>query len=157
MNEAHRMLLSGSWQSADLREVVQAALNPFNEGGRLCLNGPPLRITPRATLALTMVLHELGTNALKYGALANPNGRVEISWRLAPGEAFTCFQFAWTEHDGPPVVQPGSSGFGTRLIRAALASEFDAEVSLSYPATGVVFTLEADAERFLVTTGEQAA
>lgn len=157
MDEAHRMLLSGSWQSADLREVVHAALNPFNEGGRLSVNGLPLRIPPRATLALTMVLHELGTNALKYGALAHPDGRVEISWRLAPGEASTCFQFAWIEHGGPPVVPPESSGFGTRLIRAALSSEFDAEVSLTYPATGVVFTMEADAERFLVTTGEQAA
>jgi two-component sensor histidine kinase len=157
MNEAHRMLLSDSWQSADLRQVVHAALIPFNEDGRLSVNGPPLRITPRATLALTMVLHELGTNALKYGALADPSGSVRISWRLVPAEASTCFHLAWIEQGGPPVVPPESSGFGTRLIRAALSSEFDAEVSLTYPATGVVFTLEGDAERFLVTTDEQAA
>jgi two-component sensor histidine kinase len=158
MDDAHRMLLSDSWQSADLRTVVNAALAPFGiDESRLSVDGPSLRITPRATLALTMVLHELGTNALKYGALRHGDGRIEISWRVEVRGRSGRFHFGWIERDGPPISPPESSGFGTRLIQAALSSEFGAEVTLSYPTTGVRLTFEADAERFLVATGEEAA
>ena len=158
MAEAQRTLLSGAGQSADLRDVVTGTLAPFGvrEGDRLSLAGPTLRLTPQATLALTMVLHELGTNAVKYGALADLNGSVEIRWQLTHTTS-PLFRFEWLEHGGPPVVAPEKSGFGTRLVQAALSSEFNAKVSLTYPPTGAAMSFEVEAERFLNLAIEQAA
>ena len=130
---------------------MTAALNPFgiDRGSRFALEGPPMQITAKAALALSMALHELCTNAAKYGALSSPAGRVAVRWRLAPGEAGTRFHFAWTESGGPPVESPSHRGFGTRLIQAALASELAATADLEFAETGLRLTVDADAATVL--------
>ena len=151
MAAAHDLLVSENWESADLHETVTAALNPFgiDRGSRFALEGPPMQITAKAALALSMALHELCTNAAKYGALSSPAGQVAVRWRLAPGEAGTRFHLAWTESGGPPVESPSHRGFGTRLIQAALASELAATADLEFAETGLRLTVDADAATVL--------
>jgi two-component sensor histidine kinase len=96
-----------------------------------------------------MALHELSTNAAKYGALSVPGGRVALSWETAEQGGTCRFRLTWTESGGPPVEEPARRGFGSRLIGTAIAGEFDARSELSFPANGVCFSLDADARRVL--------
>jgi two-component sensor histidine kinase len=149
MAAAHDLLLSENWESVDIGETLAAALDPFDREHRFSLDGPPLRITSKAALALSMAVHELCTNAAKYGALSQPGGRVAVHWWTdGTGEARR-FRLSWIESGGPPVTAPDRRGFGTRLIQTALAGEFDGEIDLSYPESGVRFSLDADAHRVL--------
>jgi two-component sensor histidine kinase len=152
MAAAHDLLVSENWERADLHETVTAALDPFglDRQRRFALDGPPLQITARAALALSMALHELCTNAAKYGALSTPDGQVSVRWSLRPGEAGERFCMSWRERGGPPVSAPSHNGFGTRLIEASLASELAATAELSFPTTGVEFDLDADAAAVVV-------
>jgi two-component sensor histidine kinase len=99
---------------ADVRELVQMAITPFHDGaGRFEMEGPAATIPDQLVISLALALHELGTNAVKYGALSTPAGRVSIHWELVDGK----LRLEWQEHDGPPVSEPESTGFGTRLLR----------------------------------------
>ena len=151
MAAAHDLLVSETWESADLHETVSAALNPFgiDREPRFTLEGPELQITAKTALALSMALHELCTNAAKYGALSSPAGQVAVRWRLAPGEGGTRFRFTWTESGGPPVSVPSHRGFGTRLIQATLASELAATAELEFAEPGLRLTVDADAATVL--------
>ena len=108
---------------------------------RASVHGPPLRIGPRTAVALAMALHELCTNAIKYGALSVDRGRVAIRWTIRDSEP--SFRFSWQESGGPPVSKPPRRGFGSRLIERALASELQGKASLEFRAEGVLFTLDA--------------
>lgn len=121
---AHDVLTRESWEGASLDDVVSGALAPFGslEGGRIQVSGPLLRLWPRAALALAMGLHELSTNALKYGALSAGSGQVEIRWEVTQG-ASAQLRLAWTERGGPPVAVPAKRGFGTRLVERSLAQD----------------------------------
>jgi two-component sensor histidine kinase len=156
MAAAHDLLVSKNWESADLTQTLRAALDPFglDRHHRFSLEGPPLRITAKAALALSMALHELCTNAAKYGALSAPGGRVAIRWWLGPGEGGRRFHLTWTESGGPPVAPPKRHGFGTRLIQSALASELAATAELQFAEPGVRFVLDAAAT--LVVADEPA-
>jgi len=138
------VLTRESWEGANLEDVLAAALSPFEDqdGKRFTLNGPRLRITPNAALALAMVVHELCTNALKYGALSARQGGVGIDWKISQhAEALFCL--TWTEQGGPAVKPPTTLGFGARLIAGSLARNFGgtAAVNFDQPA-GVVAVLE---------------
>lgn len=151
MAAAHDLLVSGNWQSADLEATLRATLEPFGLGrdADISLAGPPLRINARAALALAMSLHELGTNAAKYGALSCPGGSVNVRWATGEEGSATRFRLAWIERGGPPVTQPERSGFGTRLMRAAFSSELDARTELRFLPAGFQFTLDAAAPLML--------
>ena len=155
MAAAHDLLISENWESADLNQTVGAALAPFGSDQRrpFTIDGPPAQITARAALSLSMALHELCTNAAKYGALSTPSGQVSVRWWFSGREPGARFHFSWSEHGGPPVVPPGRSGFGTRLIETALAGELSGTASLMYPESGATFTLDADAARLLSRDG----
>lgn len=144
MAAAHDLLVSRNWESADMRATLEAALGPFglDREGRFTLHGPTLRLTAKAALAFSMALHELCTNAAKYGALSCPGGRIDVAWSLGPDGRF---HFRWVETGGPEVVPPQRRGFGTRLIESALAGEMTATAELSFDEAGVRFTLDADA------------
>jgi two-component sensor histidine kinase len=101
-----------------------------------------VRLTPSMALALSMAVHELATNAAKYGALSVSAGQVSISWSVMPGEPRQ-LTLCWQERGGPPVSPPTRKGFGTRLIERSLAQELAGEVSLVYVPTGVVCTVKA--------------
>ena len=104
--------------------------------------GPALRLPPRLALSIAMALHELGTNAVKYGALSTEGGCVEISWTVRR-EAEAHLFLRWAESGGPLVKKPTRTGFGSRLIERSLARELAGEVTLTYEPSGVVCTINA--------------
>ncbi len=106
------------------------------------MSGPPLRLPPRLALSIAMALHELGTNAVKYGALSNDAGIITIDWTVRRGEQ-TTLNLAWRESGGPPVKKPTRTGFGSRLIERSLARELAGDVQLTYEPEGVVCTIDA--------------
>jgi PAS domain S-box-containing protein len=142
---AHDVLTRENWEGANIDDVVTGALAPFGEGGdyRFAVSGPPIRLLPRAALALAMGLHELTTNALKYGALSTLNGQVAIKWQII-GSAKPLLRLTWTESGGPPVVAPSRRGFGVRLIERSLAQDLGGKASVIFdqPA-GVIGAMEA--------------
>lgn len=142
---ANDILVRENWEGADLRDVIRqaATLHSGDDASRFAIDGPSVKLNPRATLSLAMALHELCTNAVKYGALSNPDGRITISWRTASEAGPSRLQIRYEESGGPPVEKPTRQGFGTRLIQRLLASDLDADVALDYPPSGVVCTISA--------------
>jgi PAS domain S-box-containing protein len=140
---AHDVLTRHSSEAAFVDELVQSALTPFLEGAeRLTVSGPSLRLSARSAVSVTLVLHELATNASKYGALSSADGRVEVTWWMAGAEGGPVMKLLWTERGGPPVRAPGKAGFGSRLI-AAIAQESGGGARLEYNEAGVACEISA--------------
>jgi two-component sensor histidine kinase len=129
---AHDLLTARSWSGADLADVVARAMAPF-AAGQITLAGPSLDIPPKQVVALSLALHELATNAAKYGALSRPEGRVELRWDTRNGE----LSLDWRERGGPPVCKPTRRGFGSRLIEEGLFYELGRRPKLEFAADGV--------------------
>jgi two-component sensor histidine kinase len=137
---AHDVLNRENWEGADLDEVIRRMV-AVHEPGRFTLEGPSVRLAPNKAVALAMALHELATNAVKYGALSSPEGRVDIRWAVeGEGAALT---LSWRERDGPPVAQPTHRGFGSRLIERSLAAELGGRASLVFAPRGVEYDVVA--------------
>ena len=138
---AHELLTRGAWRGAELAELVRVMLAPYAEDdGRMRAAGPGLRLRPNAALVLGMALHELASNAAKYGALSVPGGHVEVSWSLdrppgAPGGA--TLDLLWRERGGLPVEPSPSRGFGSRLIEDTVTYQLGGDVRLVFDAEGV--------------------
>lgn len=138
---AHNLLTEKRWAAADLEGVIRATLGALNtDGGRLRLEGPPAAVSPDCAVSLAMVLHELGTNACKYGAWSNAAGRIEIRWSPEPGEAPGLNLF-WSESGGPPVRPPRRRGFGSRMISRAFSDDPSASAEVEFKPDGVVCTI----------------
>jgi PAS domain S-box-containing protein len=141
----HDVLTRESWRGAGLQEIVAGALAPFGgiDDGHFVVSGPPLILRSSAALSLALGLHELSTNALKYGALSTPNGRVEIHWEISSGTR-ALLRLIWTERDGPPILLPSRKGFGAGIVQRGLAQDLRGTVRLSFDdPRGVVCTIEA--------------
>jgi two-component sensor histidine kinase len=135
---AHDMLTTSTWATASIREVVESALAAHNsEQTRVSISGPPVVLGSKQALSLSLAIHELATNAAKFGALSNGDGRVEASWREENGEDGPMFSFSWVERDGPPVVKPSGTSFGSRLISHVLPVDFGGQVSIDYDSNGL--------------------
>ena len=143
LSNAHNILTDENWESASLRAVVETAIQPFAVEGsaRFVLDGPDHRVSPKLAVTLSMVLHELATNAMKHGSLTSPSGQVSIRWMIA-GHPEPRLQLSWRESGGPTVVPPSRRGFGTRLIERQFAMEFDAQVKLDFARSGLMFTVD---------------
>jgi two-component sensor histidine kinase/PAS domain-containing protein len=143
---AHDVLTRESWEGAELKTVVGDAIRPLEAGdgqeSRFVVSGPRLRLAPRLALSIAMALHELGTNAVKYGALSKEGGRVTITWTVQRRPELS-LSLRWTESGGPPVSPPTRRGFGSRLIERSLARELAGKVELLYEPDGVVCTIDA--------------
>jgi PAS domain S-box-containing protein len=140
LSRGHDILTRENWESASIAEIVGQAFAPYrnlSDDGRLHVEGPDLRISPPMALSLSMALHELCTNAVKYGALSVPGGRVRIAWAVPETATGPRLALSWEERGGPPVVAPAHEGFGTRLIQDGLARELNGEVRLTYDTEGV--------------------
>ncbi len=139
LSKAHDQLTIHHWESADLRNLLSAALAPYGTGSnRLVLRGEDVRLRPRAVLTLAMAFHELITNAAKYGALSVPGGQVEIRWRSVRNyTGQPLFRIDWQEQGGPAVAEPERRGFGTRLIEGSVAAELGGGAELTYAPDGL--------------------
>jgi PAS domain S-box-containing protein len=144
LSRAHDILTETSWEGADLVEVVRKSVEPFSADGRFDLEGPSLRLTPKSALSASLALHELGTNAAKYGALSQAGGRVAVRW--SRDDAAGRWRLEWRESGGPAVLVPETRGFGSRLIERGLAAELRGEVKIAYEPGGVVCTIAAPLE-----------
>ena len=136
LSKGHDLLTRADWDRAELAEIVAQPLAAY-DSKRFAISGPPLRLTAKSALALTLALHELATNAAKYGALSVPSGHIEITWEVEQANSPRFF-FRWQERGGPSVAVPARKGFGSRLIEGALAMELDGEVRITYDPEGVV-------------------
>ena len=140
---ANDVLVSETWSGASLSSVAAEMAGPHGDAERISISGPQVFLGPQTATAMALGLHELATNAAKYGALSAPEGRVELSWRLEGEGEGRRLRLVWRETGGPEVGTPGPPGFGSRLIERGLASELRANVQLNYEPTGVVFSLVA--------------
>jgi PAS domain S-box-containing protein len=147
LGKAHDVLTAQSWTAASVPSIVDSVIQGLSlPRPRLDLDGEPVRLGPKPALQLALALHELATNAIKYGALSNLDGRVAMNWGLEGRTDARGFVFRWQESGGPAVVAPSRRGFGTRLIERASAAEFGGESRVDYLPAGVVWTLRAPFE-----------
>lgn len=133
---AHDLLLRTDFAAADFRELVADATSVH--GSNFVIDGPAIDLSPQASLSLALVLHELGTNAVKYGSLRSNRGTVKVSWKILEG----AFNLIWSEVGPEAIVPPSRQGFGSRLIRATLEGLGD--VQLSYEPKGFQLEFSAD-------------
>lgn len=137
------VLTGGSWRSAELRELATRALaSPGPIGQRILLSGSVVTVKAELTVAFALALHELATNAAKYGALSNATGKVTLSWSIDGEGDDALLAVSWRERGGPPVLPPTRKGFGSVLIERSLQSYFSAKAATNYQAEGLVFELE---------------
>jgi PAS domain S-box-containing protein len=148
----HSVLTEDTWQTASLRTLLANELKPYAEGSlngaeerdaRIQLSGPPVDMASEVAVPIGMAIHELTTNAAKYGALSTRDGRVAITWALEPGGPAGTLHFTWVESGGPPVAPPKRQGFGSRLLQRVLTAQVRAEVSMDYPPEGFTLTMRA--------------
>jgi PAS domain S-box-containing protein len=141
------LLVRSEWRGVEIEDLVRAQLAHFADliGERIMIEGPHLSVTPSAAQSIGMALHELATNAGKYGSLSDDHGNVTIDWRLENGQ----FSIGWIEHDGPRVKPPKRRGFGSTIISAVAEASVGGEVELDYASTGVVWRLKCSASKAL--------
>jgi len=140
---AHDLLTRESWDGAEMGDLVASLIASHGDAERFAVQGPAFRLAPKVALSLSMALHELMTNATKYGALSNEAGRVALTWGRMKDAETERLDLRWEEIDGPSVTTPSRQGFGSRLITGGLARELGGDVRLEYPPTGVVCTISA--------------
>ena len=151
LSKAHNLLTQHRWESADLRGLLSASFAPYlgTLPERVVLRGESVVLRPRAVLTLAMAMHELATNAAKYGALSTPGGRVEIAWRPVEEQGRGLLRIDWVEQGGPPVAEPRQRGFGSKLIEGSIASELGGTAKMIFAPEGLrcemVVPLEAAA------------
>ncbi|WP_457094820.1 sensor histidine kinase [Microvirga sp. P5_D2] len=143
--KTHDLLTEDYWQTAPLREIALAELKPFAESRqpRFMLIGPQVELSADLAVPVGMALHELTTNALRYGALSAPTGYVRVQWSVGEVEDVRKLQLEWSEFGGPPVSEPEHQGFGTRLLLRVIPMQCNAEVEVHYDRTGLRFQMSA--------------
>lgn len=150
LSSAHDLLTVEQWEGATLGELVNAATNPLRlADSRISGAGPDVQVRPKAAVSIIMALHELTTNALKYGALASEAGRVEIGWSVSDGR----LHLNWREQGGPAVAHPEHRGFGIRMIERALATDLAGKATIDFAPDGLVCTILAPLDGDTRTVG----
>jgi two-component sensor histidine kinase len=141
--EAHNLLSTEKWQGSELQDVVSRVLQPYllNNPERMRMSGPSVPLSPRFAVVLSMILHEMATNAAKYGALSNDAGTVKLDWQVITEHAGPKLRLVWTEAGGPPVVAPVQRGFGSRLIERSARDQLGGEATVDFLPRGVVYTV----------------
>jgi len=141
---AQDVLTRVDWEGADLEEIVREAVEPHcgEDRARFEVEGPRVTLPPRMALSFAMALHELCTNAAKYGGFSTAGGRVSVEWLLVVEGSDRRLRLTWRETGGPAVELPKRRGFGSRLIQRSLARELNGEVRLDYDPGGVVCTVD---------------
>jgi PAS domain S-box-containing protein len=149
LGKAHDILLGGVAERASLAAVVREGIGVLEEASqRVRVDGPEIEVGAKAALSLALMLHEMTTNAVKYGALSVPDGQVDLSWSVSEADTGPALRFTWRERGGPPVEPPVRKGFGTRLIERGLTGQVGGVLSLDYAPTGVTCAVEAPLRNF---------
>ncbi len=151
LTASYSLLSKEHWLSVSLRDVLVEETRPYAMPGHenIRIDGPEVKLAPAGALALGMAIHELASNAMKFGALSVPQGMVEICWRIAEGADGAELVLEWIERNGPPVASPAEDGFGTTLIRRAFGHELKGCSRIAFQAEGVHATLQAPVERLV--------
>jgi PAS domain S-box-containing protein len=156
MARSQDLLVDSDWRGARVSEVLRTQLAPFADEWvtRVAMAGPDVQLKPDAVQSLALAVHELATNAAKYGALSTPNGRIAIDWQWsgAGNGAERRLRMTWRECDGPPVQRPERHGFGHVVIEQMVASSLHAEVKLEYRSEGLFWSLDAPADHIVAAT-----
>ncbi|MFC6738859.1 sensor histidine kinase [Methylobacterium tardum] len=133
----HALITEDLAQAASFEGLLRAELDPYGERGRLTLDGPKVVLPSELAVPVGMALHELTTNALRHGSLADPDGRLQVTWWVEDGTSGRALRWDWTEHDGPPAGHPTRQGFGHRLLNKVLAAQTGAEVDVDFAPDGL--------------------
>jgi PAS domain S-box-containing protein len=141
LSRAHNILTQTAWEKAGLHGLVANAIEAFG-AERFAVRGPAFDVDPKAAVTLTLVLHELATNAVKYGALSVLGGKVLVHWITEGSPEATNLHLVWEETGGPPVTPPTRDGFGTRLIERQLTGEFGGDATLDFSPSGLVCRIQ---------------
>jgi two-component sensor histidine kinase len=151
----HSAVFHATGDVVSMADIVELTFEPYRLPGRarVLAEGPPFLLSRPAGTTLALALHELATNAIKYGALSSPEGRVSFTWGLDEGELWT----AWRESGGPAVIEPSRSGYGTRYLRSALTSLFGQPPTLAFEPQGLRCEARGDATRLQATEADKDA
>jgi two-component sensor histidine kinase len=146
--EAHNLLSKEKWRGSELQDVIGCVLQPYllNDPERVRMAGPAVPLSPRLAVVLSMIVHEIATNAAKYGALSNDTGTVRLDWEILAGKAQPQLRLIWAEAGGPPVVAPVKRGFGSRLIERSARDQLGGEATVDFLPRGVVCTISCSLE-----------
>jgi len=148
----HKLLADNRWEGADLREILIDELAPF--GGRIKVEGPPVRLLASAVQPVCLILHELAANALHHGALSVGEGRIEVCWSAASDR--DGLRIRWCEMEGPPIIapeKPRAKGFGSRLIQGTAVDQLGAEIDLEWHVAGLCMTMTMPPGSFVIKAG----
>jgi two-component sensor histidine kinase len=150
---AHNLLVRENWEAASMLALVSEAVGPGcgADRARIDVEGPDIDLPPKTAVSIALALHELCTNAVKYGALSNAVGRVSVRWSIENG-APKRLHMSWVESGGPPVVKPSARGFGSRLIERGLAAELGGPVTIDFRPEGLVCVVDAPLPRLADNT-----
>lgn len=145
LGKTHTLITENAWEGASLRDLLRLELDPYDDGtgGRVRLIGPKVDLPADMAVALGMALHELTTNAVKYGALSAVGGYVLVDWTTQALAEGTRLYLTWSERNGPPVSRPSRRGFGSQLLQRALGAQVRGQVDVAYAPAGVEVTIEA--------------
>jgi PAS domain S-box-containing protein len=136
---AHSLLAQNRWQGAELARIIEEETGPYQKPGQIRCTGPEVMLEPNAVQPVSLIVHELATNAVKYGALSIPRGHIDVAWDVRPdGE----LRLVWKESGGPPVGKPRTSGFGSTLITTVGGQQLGGRIDIEWPRDGVRFTAE---------------
>jgi two-component sensor histidine kinase len=141
--EAHNLLSQEKWQGSELQDVITRVLRPYllNNSDRMRMAGPKVPLSPRLAVVLSMIVHEIATNAAKYGALSNDTGTIALDWEVIGDHAGRKLRMIWSESGGPPVTAPVQRGFGSRLIERSARDQLGGEATVDFLPRGVVYTI----------------
>ncbi|MFZ0267611.1 PAS domain S-box protein [Caulobacter sp.] len=134
LGRAHSLLAENRWEGGDMRQIVVDETSAYHKPGQLEVVGPVLVLGPHAVQPLSLLIHEMATNAVKYGALSVAEGRVRVEWRILPNQAL---ELRWSEHGGPVVNEPASRGFGSTLVREVATRQLAGLLDIAWPVDGV--------------------
>jgi PAS domain S-box-containing protein len=157
LSKTHDLLTRNAWREADFSAIVEQELMPYRRetNDRILVSGPEVLLPARTAINLGLVLHELVTNAAKYGALSVPSGRLELTWRVAAGSAGgPDLVVSWRESGGPAIAEPRRQGFGSRLIERSIEGELGGRIKLEYLSAGLVGLLEIPLSQALARQAE---
>ena len=149
--QTHVMLIEKDWEGADIADVVRTEMSPFL--GRATIEGPTVMLSAKVAQNFALAVHELATNAAKYGALSNATGRVHIHWSVFKPNGHRLFVFRWQEQGGPPVTQPKQKGFGSAVLERVMAEYFETPPTIEFAATGVRYELSGSLDEMTTEKG----